>query len=340
MDLQAPPGRQVPRRPGDDVGRRQVHVRPPLREVAGQVRLHRRRQGGAGGQVRRQVHDQGAVRGDARGARRLLGLHHQRGGDQEARGSQQGGARHRALHARRLEGGAADGAEAPPELLQEGPALPRRGEPPHHPRRGQYRRGAPHRAAPARVHRGQQELQPPEGREGADRLPQLAPRLRLPQHQRDAGAAQGRPRAPGDQLGGGPRPGHARGRRRLRPAHRARDGAHEAVAAPGRAVDALLQARRRQGEEAPGGRRGRLRVHRQAPRDPDLPDHGLGGAGRRRPAQEDRHHRGDRERRVRGVDQALARQGLRHDDEHDAGLRRSRHRVLPRAPLDEGPELE
>ena len=165
------------------------------------------------GKYARQVHDQGAVRGDARGARRLLGLHHQRGGDQEARGSQQGGARHRALHARRLEGRAADGAEAPPELLQEGPALPRRGEPAHHPRRGQYRRGAPHRADPARVHRGQQELQPPEGREVADRLPQLAPRLRLPQHQRDAGAAQGRPRAPGDQLGGGPRPGHARGRR-------------------------------------------------------------------------------------------------------------------------------
>ena len=65
---------------------------------------------------------------------------------------------------------------------------------------------------------------------------------------------------------------------RLRPAHRARDGAHEAVAAPGRAVDALLQARHRQGEEAHGGRRGRLRVHRQAPRDPDLPHHGLGGA--------------------------------------------------------------
>ncbi len=52
-----------------------------------------------------------------------------------------------------------------PGLLQEGPALRRRGEPAHHPRRGQYRRGAPHRPAPARVHRGQQELQPPEGRE-------------------------------------------------------------------------------------------------------------------------------------------------------------------------------
>ena len=32
------------------------------------------------GKYARQVHDQGAVRGAARGARRLLGLHHQRGG--------------------------------------------------------------------------------------------------------------------------------------------------------------------------------------------------------------------------------------------------------------------
>ncbi len=38
--------------------------------------------------------------------------------------------------------------------------------------------------------------------------------------------------------------------------------------------------------------------------------------------------------------QALAGQGLRPDDEHHAGLRRPRHRVLPRAALHQGPELE
>ena len=74
--------------------------------------------------------------------------------------------------------------------------------------------------------------------------------------------------------------------------------------------------------------------------DPDVPDHGLGCAGGRRPAQEDRHQRRDRERRVRGVDQAVAGQGLRHDHEHHAGLRRSRHRLLPRASFHQGPELE
>ena len=186
-----------------------------------------------------------------------------------------------------------------------------------HPRRGQHRRRAPHRADPPRLHRGQQELQPPQGREDADRLPQLAPRLRLPQHQREPRAAQGRPRAPGDQLGGGPQPGHARRRRRLRPPHRAGDRAHEAVAAPRRAVDALLQARHRQGQEAHGRRR------RRPPASPSsscviptFPTMVSGAPGRRRPAQAHRHHRGDRERRVRGLDQALARQGLRHDDEH------------------------
>ena len=82
------------------------------------------------------------------------------------------------------------------------------------------------------------------------------------------------------------------------------------------------------------------RLHREARRDPDLPHHGLGRARHRRPAQAHRHQRRDRERGVRGVDQAVAGQGLRHDHEHHAGLRRPRHRVLPRAALHQGPELE
>src|SRR4029077_13632052 len=35
LDLQAAPGRKVPRRPGDDLRRREVHLRPPLREEPG-----------------------------------------------------------------------------------------------------------------------------------------------------------------------------------------------------------------------------------------------------------------------------------------------------------------
>ena len=116
--------------------------------------------------------------------------------------------------------------------------------------------------------------------------------------------------------------------------------AHEGLAAPRGAVDALLQARRREGQEAPGRRRAGRRLHREAPGDPHLPHHGVGGAGGGGQPQAHRHHRGDRERRVRGVDQAVAGQGLRHDHEHHAGLRRPGHRVLPRAALHQGPELE
>src|SRR5262249_11858173 len=58
------------------------------------------------------------------------------------------------------------------------------------------------------------------------------------------------------------------------------------------------------------------------------------------PAQAHRHQHGDRERRVRGVDQALARPRLRHDHERDARVRRSRRGVLPPAALDQGAELE
>ena len=42
VDVQAPPGREVPRWPGDDVGRRQVHLRPPVREVAAASRTSSR----------------------------------------------------------------------------------------------------------------------------------------------------------------------------------------------------------------------------------------------------------------------------------------------------------
>jgi len=80
--------------------------------------------------------------------------------------------------------------------------------------------------------------------------------------------------------------------------------------------------------------------NREVHGDPDLPDHGGGGAGHRQPAQAHRHHHGDRAGRVRDLDQAVARQGLRHDDEHHSGLRRPGHRVLPRACTPQGPELE
>ena len=52
-------------------------------------------------------------------------------------------------------------------------------------------------------------------------LPLLAPGLRLPQHQRQPGPAQGRAGAAGHLVCGRPRPGDAGGRLRLRPAHRA-----------------------------------------------------------------------------------------------------------------------
>ena len=170
---------------------------------------------------------------------------------------------HRPLHAGRLEGRAADGLQEEPELLQEGPALRRRGRDPDHPGRGEHRRRAPRRTDPPRLHRGQQELEPPEGREGAHGLPVLAPRLRLPQHQREprqragrqALAPQGRPRPPGHQLRRRPERDPPGRRRRLRAADRARHRADEAVADPRGPVDEVLQARPRQGQEAPGRRR-------------------------------------------------------------------------------------
>ena len=81
-------------------------------------------------------------------------------------------------------------------------------------------------------------------------------------------------------------------------------------------------------------------LRREALRHPDVPDDGQRGAGRGREPEAHRDQRRDRERRVRGVDQAVARPRLRHDDEHHAGVRRPRHRVLPGAPRDQGPELE
>ena len=116
--------------------------------------------------------------------------------------------------------------------------------------------------------------------------------------------------------------------------------AHEAVADSRGAVDALLQARRGEGQEAHGRRRPGQRLHRQAPRHPHLSHHGVRRSRGRRPAQAHRHQRGDRERGIRDLDQALARPRLRHDHELHPGLRRSRHRLLPGAPLHQGPELE
>src|SRR3989442_754263 len=107
----------------------------------------------------------------------------------------------------------------------------------------------------------------------------------------------------------------------LRPPPRPRHRADEAMAAARRAVDALLQARRRAPQEADGRGRPVGRLHGEAVRDPDVSHHGLRRAGDRRAPQAHRHHRRDRERGVRGVDQALAGQGLRPHDEHDAGLR-------------------
>ena len=340
LDVQAPAGREVPRRPGADLGRRQVHLRPALREVAGQVGLHRGGQGRAGGEVPGQVRHQGAVRRPPRLARRLLGLHHQRGRHQEVRRPEQGRAGHGPLHPRGLEGGAAAHPQEAPPVLQEGPALRGPGNLEDDPRRGEHRGRAPHRPDPARLHRGQQELESPQGREDAHRLSQLAAGLRLPQHQRQPGSAEGCARPPGHQLGGGSERGAARGRRRLRAPHRAGHAAHEGLADPRGAVDALLQARRGEGQEAHGRRGSGRRLHREAAGDPHVPHHGLGGAGGGGEPQAHRHHRGDRERGVRGVDQALAGQGLRHDHEHHAGLRRPGHGVLPGPALHQGPELE
>ena len=151
-----------------------------------------------------------------------------------------------------------------PGYFKKGAAVRGRGRSPDHSRRGQHRGGPSHRADPSRVHRGQQELQPAQGREDAHRLPQLAARLRLPQHQRHPRPAQGRARPSGHQLDGGSLPGPAGGRGGLRPPHRARHRADEAVAAPRGAMDAVLQAGRRQGEEAHGRRGPGGRVHREA----------------------------------------------------------------------------
>src|SRR5439155_2785135 len=73
VGVQAPRGRALPRRPGADVRRRQVHVRPALREVARKVRFHRRRPGRARGPLRGEVRDEGALRRAPRGPRRVRG---------------------------------------------------------------------------------------------------------------------------------------------------------------------------------------------------------------------------------------------------------------------------
>jgi ABC-type transport system substrate-binding protein len=83
-------------------------------------------------------------------------------------------------------------------------------------------------------------------------------------------------------------------------------GAHEAVAAARRAVDEVLQARPGARQEAHGGGWRAERIQREVLGDPDLPHDGVGRAGHRRAAQANRHQHGDRERRVRRVDQALA----------------------------------
>ena len=231
VDFQAPPGRQVPRRPGLHLRRRQVHLRPPAGEVGGrQGGLHRRRQGRAVGEVRDQVPDEGAVRLPGPRPRRLLRLHHQRGRRLEGRRRpQQDDHGHGALHAGRLEGRAADGLQEEPGLLQERAAARRRGRRPDHPRRGEHGGRPEDRADPPRLHRGQQELDPPEGREDADRLSVVAPRIRLPEHQCEPRSAEGRARPPGHQLGSRPRRGTPGRRRWLRASHRPVHGADEGV---------------------------------------------------------------------------------------------------------------
>src|SRR5437762_2948748 len=78
--------------------------------------------------------------------------------------------------------------------------------------------------------------------------------------------------------------------------------ADEAVAASGRGLDEVLQAGPREGQEAPGRRGPPERLQREALGDPDLPHDGErrpGGGGQ---PEARRHHRRDRERRVRRVD--------------------------------------
>src|SRR5439155_11530301 len=93
----------------------------------------------AGRKVRREVHDEGALRRPARRPRRLLGLHHQRGRREEARRSQQGRGGDGTVRARGLEGRATDGPQEEPELLQEGAAARLPGDPARDPRRGEHR---------------------------------------------------------------------------------------------------------------------------------------------------------------------------------------------------------
>jgi len=164
-----------------------------------------------------------------------------------------------------------------------------------------------------------------KGREVADRLPLLAARLRLSQHQR-LPAARSRTCASRQAISWAVdrAPGHAGGDGGLR----APDGPGprrpmKTVAATRRPVAEVLQ--------APTSRRPRSCWPRPAWRAafsvkcsviPTFPHHGLGRAGHRAAAQAHRPINMEIENVEYAVlDQALAGQGLRHDHEHDARLR-------------------
>ena len=234
-------GCEVPRRPGADIGRRQVHVRPAVREVAGQVRLHRRRQGGAGRQV---PGSSSSPRSRSPGSSPHSAAS---GASSSARPGSRSTAistrrpRHRALHARRLEGRAADGPKAATRLFSEGPAVRRRAPPRIIPEQANiWPPSAPARsgAPSSRTTR----LRPPEGREEPDRLPLLRLGYNYRGRQRQPPAPEGCSGAPGHPARRGRSQGLAwppRASPACRPGHRPDEG----VADTRGAVDKVLPGR-------------------------------------------------------------------------------------------------
>ena len=341
LDLQAAPGGEVPRRPGDDHRGREVHVRPPLREEPGQVRLHRGGQGRAGRQVRGEVRHQGALRGPARRAGRLLGLHHQRGRASRSTAistrprSAPGpscwstGRSSRSSCSRRTRSYFKKGQPYVDDLVLR--VIPDEANIVAALRTGQIQHAFIEDNKNYNLLKDEKTLTGyRSSRLGYDYLNITATRGPLKdvrvrqaiswavdrsQVLRVAAAGFGRLTAPAT-------------------------APMKQWQLPEEAWMKYYKPDVERGQEAHGRGRAERRLHRQVHGDPHLPHHGVRGAGDRGPAQAHRHQHGDRERGVRDLDQAVARPRLRHDDEHHAGLRRSRHRVLPRAPLHQGPELE
>ena len=156
-----------------------------------------------------------------------------------------------------------------------------------------------------------------------------AARLRHGHDQPRAEALHRRPGAPGDQPGRRPERGAPGGGLRTRLGDGTAHAGHEALGAArsrrSRSGTRRTPSARRSCWPTPGFPQ---RLQDDAQGDPDLPDHGGGGPGDRRPAQEGRHRRPDRAGGVRGLDQGhhQAELRLRPDHEHHDRRRRSRTR--------------